>query len=294
MERWVENNLRWVLITPALVLLVFLVVTPTIFLFTVAFREWNPADTAASEWIGFANFITILSDTQFFWNAVKNTGIFIVFAVSIEFALGMSFAVLVDKHIRRLNFVKTILVMPMMLPPIAVAITFRILYQPQFGTLNVMLFQFFGLDPVMWTASMEVARPAIILVDVWENTPFVFLLTLAGLAAQPREPLEAAALDGANGWQKFRDVTWPFLRPLAAIIILFRVIDVSRLFDQVVVLTRGGPANATDTLTYFIYRTGLREFAVGKAAAASILMLFATLAFSAWFITRMQREENPT
>ncbi len=294
MERFIENNLRWLLITPALVVLVFLVVTPTIFLFSVAFQDWNPADTSANEWIGFANFISILSDTQFFWNAVKNTAIFIVFGVTIEFALGVSFAVLVDKHIRRLNFVKTILVMPMMLPPIAVAITFRILYQPQFGTLNVMLFQFFGLDPVMWTASMEIARPAIILVDIWENTPFVFLLTLAGLAAQPREPLEAAALDGANGWQKFRDVTWPYLRPLAAIIILFRVIDVSRLFDQVVVLTRGGPANATDTITYFIYRVGLREFEVGRAAAASILMLAATLLFSAWFIVRMQREESPT
>jgi multiple sugar transport system permease protein len=293
MERWIESNLRWLLIAPALVLLVFLVVTPTIFLFTVAFQEWNPADTSASEWIGLANFVSILSDTQFFWNAVKNTAIFIVFGVAIEFALGMSFAVLVDKHIRRLNFVKTILVMPMMLPPIAVAITFRIIYQPQFGAINVML-GYFDIAPVMWTASMEIARPAIILVDVWENTPFVFLLTLAGLAAQPREPLEAAAMDGANGWQKFRDVTWPFLRPLAAIIILFRVIDVSRLFDQVVVLTRGGPANATDTITYFIYRTGLREFEVGRAAAASILMLLATLAFSAWFITRMQREDSPT
>ena len=293
MERWVESNLRWILITPTLVLLLFLVITPTIFLFTVAFQEWNPTDTTANEWVGLANFAAILSDTQFFWNAVKNTAIFIVAAVTIEFALGMSFAVFVDKYLRRFNFVKTILVMPMMLPPIAVAITFRVLYQPQFGMLNVVL-GYFDIAPVMWTASVDIAKPAIVIVDVWEYTPFVFLLTLAGLAAQPREPLEAAELDGAGGWQRFRDITWPFLRPLAAIIILFRVIDVSRLFDQVVVLTRGGPANATDTITYFIYRTGLREFQVGLAAAASILMLVATLAFSAWFITRMQREENPT
>jgi multiple sugar transport system permease protein len=269
---------------------VFLIVTPTIYLFVVAFQKFNPADVGNPEWVGFANFATVFSN-EFFWNALKNTMIYIVVAVSLEFALGVSFALLVDRYIRRLNFIKTILILPMMLPPVAVAITFRILYQPQFGPLNIMLF-YLGLDPVMWTAEVDMAKPSIILVDIWEYTPFVFLMTLAGLAAQPRAPLEAAEMDGANAWQKFRDVTWPFLRPLAAIIILFRVIDVSRLFDQILVLTRGGPANATDSLTYLIYRTALREFEIGPAAAMSILMLIATAAFSVWFIRRMQIEEN--
>ncbi len=290
MERWVEKNLNWLVLAPTLIVLVFLIVTPTIYLFVVAFQKFNPADVGNPEWVGFANFATVFSN-EFFWNALKNTMIYIVVAVSLEFALGVSFALLVDRYIRRLNFIKTILILPMMLPPVAVAITFRILYQPQFGPLNIMLF-YLGLDPVMWTAEVDMAKPSIILVDIWEYTPFVFLMTLAGLAAQPRAPLEAAEMDGANAWQKFRDVTWPFLRPLAAIIILFRVIDVSRLFDQILVLTRGGPANATDSLTYLIYRTALREFEIGPAAAMSILMLIATAAFSVWFIRRMQIEEN--
>ena len=290
MERWVENNLRWLVLAPTLIVLLFLIVTPTVYLFVVAFQKFNPADIANPEWVGFANFAAVLSN-EFFWNAVKNTLIYIVVAVSLEFALGVSFAMLADRYIQRLNFIKTILILPMMLPPIAVAITFRILYQPQFGPLNIMLFEL-GLDPVMWTAEVDMAKPSIILVDIWEYTPFVFLMTLAGLAAQPREPLEAAEMDGANAWQKFRDVTWPFLRPLAGIIILFRVIDVSRLFDQILVLTRGGPANATDSLTYLIYRTALREFDVGPAAAMSILMLIATAIFSVWFIRRMQVEEH--
>ena len=286
MERWVDNNLRWLVLAPTLIILVFLIVTPTVYLFVVAFQKFNPADISNPEWVGFANFATVFSN-EFFWNALKNTMIYIVVAVSLEFALGVSFALLADRYIRRFNFIKTILILPMMLPPVAVAITFRILYQPQFGPLNIMLF-YLGLDPVMWTAEVDMAKPSIILVDIWEYTPFVFLMTLAGLAAQPREPLEAAEMDGANAWQKFRDVTWPFLRPLAAIIILFRVIDVSRLFDQILVLTRGGPANATDSLTYLIYRTALREFNIGPAAAMSILMLIATAAFSIWFIRRMQ------
>ncbi len=290
MERWVEKNLNWLVLAPTLIVLVFLIVTPTIYLFVVAFQKFNPADVGNPEWVGFANFATVFSN-EFFWNALKNTMIYIVVAVSLEFALGVSFALLVDRYIRRLNFIKTILILPMMLPPVAVAITFRILYQPQFGPLNIMLF-YLGLDPVMWTAEVDMAKPSIILVDIWEYTPFVFLMTLAGLAAQPRAPLEAAEMDGANAWQKFRDVTWPFLRPLAAIIILFRVIDVSRLFDQILVLTRGGPANATDSLTYLIYRTALREFEIGPAAAMSILMLIATAAFSVWFIRRMQIEKN--
>ena len=290
MERWVENNLRWIVLAPTVIVLVVLIVTPTIYLFSVAFQDFNPADTSKNEWVGFANFSAVFAN-EFFWNAAKNTLIYIVLAVTIEFVLGVSLALLVDRYIRRLNFIKTILILPMMLPPVAVAITFRILYEPQFGPLNIILF-YLGLDPVMWTAEVDIAKLSIILVDVWEYTPFVFLMTLAGLAAQPREPLEAAELDGANAWQKFRDITWPFLRPLAAIIILFRVIDVSRLFDQVLVLTRGGPANATDTLTYLIYRTALRQSEVGPAAAMSILMLIATAAFGIWFIRRMQVEEQ--
>ena len=132
---------------------------------------------------------------------------------------------------------------------------------------------------------------SIIFVDIWEWTPFVFLMCLAGLAGLPEEPYEAAELDGANAWQKFRDLTWPFLRPVVTITILLRVMDAFRLFDQVYIMTRGGPASVTETLSHYIYKIAFRFFDIGYAAAVSLFVLFLTVVFSMWFIRRMQFEE---
>lgn len=289
MERWIENNMRWVLLAPAVFILAGLTVFPTIYMFTLAFQKFNPADPSANEFIGLDNFARLLSDDKFH-NALQKTLIFTTSAVAIEFVLGLGFALLADKYIRRFDFIKTILMIPMMLPPIAVAITWKLLYQPQFGVINDILTRL-GFEPVLWTASVNTAMMSIVFVDVWEWTPFIFLMMLAGLAGLPSEPYEAAELDGASAWQKFRDLTWPFLRPVVTITLLLRVMDAFRLFDQVYILTRGGPAGATETLSYYIYKVAFRFFDIGYAAAISLFMLFLTVAFSTWFIKRMQPED---
>ena len=293
MERWVERHLRWVLPAPAVLVLLGLTVFPTIYMFTVSFQKFNPADPSANEFIGLANFARLLSDEKFH-NAVANTLLFTGVAVAVEFGLGLGFALLVDKYVRKLNFIKTVLLVPMMLPPIAVAITWKLLYQPNFGVINDILIRLGLIDagaPLLWTAGVNTAMLSIIIVDIWEWTPFVFLMCLAGLAGLPEEPYEAAELDGATAWQKFRDLTWPFLRPVVTITVLLRVMDAFRLFDQVYILTRGGPASVTETLSYYIYKIAFRFFDIGYAAAVSLFMLFLTIAFSMWFIRRMQLED---
>lgn len=289
MEQWLENNMRWVLLAPAVFVLAGLTLFPTVYMFTLAFQKFNPADPSANEFIGLANFARMLTDDKFL-NALQKTLLFTSGAVSVEFVLGLGFALLADKYIQRLHFIKTILLVPMMLPPIAVAITWKLLYQPQFGVINDILFRL-GIEPVLWTASVDTAMLSIILVDVWEWTPFIFLMMLAGLAGLPSEPYEAAELDGASAWQKFRDLTWPFLRPVVTITLLLRIMDAFRLFDQVYILTRGGPAGATETLSYYIYKVAFRFFDIGYAAAISLFMLFLTVGFSTWFIKRMQTED---
>ncbi len=289
MEQWVERHLRWLLPAPAIIVLLGLTVFPTIFMFTVSFQKFNIADTSANEFVGLANFARLLTDEKFH-NALFNTLLFTGVAVTVEFALGLGFALLIDRYVRKLNFIKTVLMVPMMLPPIAVAITWKLLYQPNFGVLNDILLRL-GLDPVLWTASVDTAMLSIIFVDIWEWTPFVFLMCLAGLAGLPDEPYEAAELDGANAWQKFRDLTWPFLRPVVTITILLRMMDAFRLFDQVYIMTRGGPASVTETLSHYIYKIAFRFFDVGYAAAVSLFVLFLTVVFSMWFIRRMQFEE---
>ena len=285
-ERWIDINRHWVMLAPALIVLVVLVAFPTIYMFTLAFQKFNPADATANEFIGFANFARLFSDEKFH-NALKNTLVFTAVAVTFEFGMGLGFALLVDKHLRRLTFIKTVLLIPMMLPPIAVALNWRLLYQPRFGIINDMLSRI-GIEPILWTSKIQTAMMSLIIVDVWEWTPFVFLMILAGLAGLPREPYEAADLDGANAWQKFRDLTWPFLRPIIAIVVLLRVMDAFRIFDQVFILTRGGPAGATETISLYLYKIAFQFFDIGYASAMSLFVLALTVGLSTIVLLRLK------
>ncbi len=286
MEQWIERHLRFILLAPAVLLLALLTAFPTVYMFKVAFEKFNPADPTANEFVGLDNFVRLFTDDKFH-NALFNTLTFTATAVTAEFLLGLGFALLVDAYVRRLNFIKTILLLPMMLPPIAVAIVWKLMYQPQFGVINDLLSRL-GIEPSLWASGHATAMASLILVDIWEWTPFIFLMCLAGLSGLPEEPYEAAELDGANAWQKFRDLTWPFLRPVIAIALLLRIMDAFRLFDQVFILTRGGPAGATETLSYYIYKVAFRFFDIGYAAAISLFMLFLTIAFATWLINRMK------
>jgi multiple sugar transport system permease protein len=288
-ERWAERHLKYLMLAPAMLLLFVLTLFPTFYMFTLAFQKFDPAVGAENEWNGIDNFIRLATDGDFY-NALFNTALFTTVAVSVEFALGLGLALLLDRTIRSMNFVKTLLMLPMMLPPVAVAITWKLIYQPQFGVLNDLLWRL-GLPTGTWTAGVNTAMLSIIIVDIWEWTPFIFLMMLAGLASLPSEPYEAADLDGAGGWRKFWDLTWPFLRPVIAITVLLRIMDALRLFDQVFILTLGGPASVTETLSLYIYRVAFRFQDVGYAAAISLFVLVATVAFSTWFIKRLKLED---
>ncbi|MCY1296441.1 L-arabinose transport system permease protein AraP [compost metagenome] len=201
--------------------------------------------------------------------------------------LGLGLALLLDRFIRRLTFLKTVLMIPMMLPPIAVAITWKIIYEPQFGVLNEIMFRL-GLPLQAWAGDVNLAMFSIIVADVWQWTPFIFLLMLAGLASLPVEPYEAAALDGASSWRQFWDLTLPFLKPVIAIALLLRVMDALRLFDLVFILTGGGPADRTKVLSLYIYQVAYRFADPGYAAAISLFVLFVTIVLSTWFMKRMR------
>ncbi|HEX2581180.1 MAG TPA: sugar ABC transporter permease [Dongiaceae bacterium] len=288
-EAWVERNLKYIFLAPAVLILLGLTAFPTLYMYAVAFQKYDPADPTNSQWVGLDNFVRLLSDDKFH-NSLWRTLEFTVSAVSVEFLLGLSFALLVDRYVRRLNFVKTILMLPMMLPPISVAIVWKLMYQPDFGIINSFL-RALGLPALQWASGFGTAMLSIVLVDIWEWTPFIFLMCLAGLASMPVEPFEAAEIDGANAWQKFRDLTWPFLRPVIAITLLLRIMDAFRLFDQVFILTLGGPAAATETLSFYIYKVAFRFFDLGYAAAISIFMLVVTMTFSSWLLRRMKLAE---
>lgn len=289
MTDWIDRRLKFVFLVPAMIALVALTAFPTVYMFAAAFVKFDASAPLSSKFAGLDNFIRLLTDDKFH-NALINTLVFSGVAVTLEFLLGLGFALLVDTYIRRANFIKTILILPMMMPTIVVAIAWKLMYQPQFGVINDMLGTF-GIPPLLWAASINTAMLSIIIVDVWEWTPFIFLMCLAGLASLPQEPFEAAELDGASAFQKFRDLTLPFLKPVIVVTLLLRIMDAFRLFDQVFILTVGGPAGATETLSFYLYKVTFRFFDIGYAAAISLFMMFIALQLAGWMLKRTSLDE---
>ncbi len=283
-----DDTLRYLLLAPAVALLLVLTVYPLVFALAAAFQTVN-VRTGARSFVGLGNFIRIATD-RLFWNALKNTAIYTGAGVVVEFILGMALALVLTEKFRGRNLFRTIFLMPMMLPPIVVAIVFKIIYMQQYGVSNWLL-GLVGIRGMLWEAGPKTALASLILVDVWEWTPFMFLILLAGMQAIPTDPYEAARVDGATWWQVLRHITFPLLTPAVLIAVLLRLMDTLRIFDQVFVMTGGGPANATETLSLYVYQVGFRFFDVGYATAMSFILLILTTIISNVFIGRLRAEE---
>ncbi|HEV2717518.1 MAG TPA: sugar ABC transporter permease, partial [Terriglobales bacterium] len=196
-------------------------------------------------------------------------------------------------QVRGRSIFRGLLVVPMMLPPVVVGVVWRLMLNSNFGALNGTL-KGFGIntDRLTWTASPKLAMASVIMVDVWQWTPFIFLVLLAGLQAIPQEPYEAALVDGSNAWQTFRHVTLPLLKPAILIALLLRTMDLLRVFDHIFILTEGGPGFATETLSLYIYRSAFRFSNFGYAAAMSFVLLAITNVISVGYIQLLQTRES--
>jgi multiple sugar transport system permease protein len=269
--RRIPAGLPWVL--PALLVLIALSIYPMIYSVKVSVTDATGALTLA-------NFTRLLQDRVFAVSALQTIALTAV-ALSIEFILGMALALLIDSLARARSLFRASLLVPMLLPPVVAAVAWRLIYNPQFGALNGTL-RWLGLNTaaLTWTSGEKSALPSVILVDIWEWTPFLFLLLSAGLQAIPPEPIEAARIDGAGAWRIFRDVTLPLLKPTILLALLLRAMDLVRIFDQIFILTQGGPGTATETVSLYIYRTAFRFSNFGYAAAMSFVLLAATMLFS--------------
>jgi multiple sugar transport system permease protein len=277
-----------VLLAPALFVLLSLSIYPLIYSISVSFQT----ETAGGiEW-GLKNFTRLLSDS-FFLTALLHTLAFAVSALLIEFSIGLGLALLLNSQIRARGFFRAALLVPMMLPTVVVGIVWRLMLNSNFGAINGTLKRFgLNTEALTWTGSPRLAFLSVIVVDVWQWTPFVFLVLLAGLQAIPQEPYEAALIDGSNRWQTFRHVTLPLLKPAILIALLLRTMDLLRVFDQIFILTEGGPGFATETISLYIYRTAFRFFDFGYAAAMSFVLLALTNVISTIYIRLLQTKET--
>jgi len=279
-----DRTFAYLLLAPTIAVLGALSVYPLIYAIKVSLQ----ADTATGVRWTFSNFSRLASD-HFLLSALSHTFIYCAAALTLEFFLGLGLALLLNGAFRGRTIFRSLLLVPMMLPAVVVGVVWRLMLNPNYGAINGTL-KWFGVntDALTWTASPKLAMVSVILVDVWQWTPFVFLCLLAGLQAIPQEPYEAALIDGSSRWQTFRNITLPLLQPAILIVLLLRTMDLLRVFDQIFILTEGGPGFATETVSLYIYRTAFRFFDFGYAAAISFLLLVITNLVSMVYIRLLQ------
>ena len=282
-----ERTLPLLFIAPAVAVLLALSIYPLIYAIRVSFQATSGEQVVWS----FQNFTRLASD-RFFLEALAHTLVYALVALTFEFVLGLGLAVLMNEALRARSFFRAMLLVPMMLPPVVVGVVWRLMLNSDFGAINGTL-KGVGINTaaLTWTASPKLALASVIAVDIWQWTPFVFLVLLAGLQAIPQEPYEAAVIDGSGTWQTFRHVTLPLLKPAILIALLLRTMDLLRVFDQIFILTEGGPGFATETISLYIYRTAFRFSNFGYAAAMSFVLLIITNIISVFYIRLLQRQE---
>jgi len=266
MTRRLPPGLVWV--APALLVLAALSIYPLLYLIKVSLSD--------ARGFTFEHYTRLFQD-RLFTVAAGQTLFYALAALTLEFFLGLALALLVDSLAHGRALVRVSLLAPMLLPPVVAAVIWRLIYNPEFGVLNGMLRQLgFHTANLTWTSGRTSAMLSVILVDVWQWTPFLFLLLTAGLQSIPSEPLEAARVDGAGYWRTLRDVVLPLLKPTILLALLLRAMDLLRIFDQIFILTQGGPGSATETASLYIYRTAFRFSNFGYAAAMSFVGLVIT------------------
>lgn len=236
--------------------------------------------SSSGQFVGLDNFSRALGNGQLY-EAVKQTGLYAALVLPTEILLGLGLALLVHRTVRSAAIRAAIYVaamIPIVIPQIAIGVVFRLVYAPDYGILNVLLGDT-GHDQILWLSSPPLAMLSVASVDIWQWTPFVYLIMFAGLQTVPSESVEAAQVDGATPWTQFRHIELHYLRPLLLLVLFFRIADVLRVFDHVYVLTGGGPGTTTEFLSLYLYRVAFRFSDLGQASALAVVVMIAMTIF---------------
>jgi multiple sugar transport system permease protein len=285
----------WVLMAPTLIVLFAFGIYP--FLNALYLASQNVVLTrpnAPRFFMGLYQYQAVIQDPEF-WSALSVTVQFTVLAVFLQFWLGLGLALLFQRALRGAGFLRIFILIPMILPPLVAALIWRYMFFPGSGLVTYYagaLTRALGLGEIPFLSDPDIAFYTLVFVDVWMWTPFMFLMMSAGLALIPRQPYEAAEIDGASSWQVFWTITLPLLKPAILIAVIIRLMDAFRTYELIVVMTRGGPGNATTTLNVYLTKTGLEFFDASKAAAISLIMMMTIIVMSLIFIRAMRMRSD--
>lgn len=282
-----ERFMSWLFVSPALAFLLLTSVYPLLYSLRLSFFSWNMSvPNSEPLYIGLRNYTRLFQDPVF-QSSLKTTLIFVSTAVTIEFLLGLGLALLVTTRIRTVGLVRTLLLVPLMMTPVVAGVLWRTLYHSTYGAINYFI-NLVGIPSQTWTGDPDQALAAVITVEIWQQLPVVVFILAAGIQSLPIDFYKAARVDGASGWQIFREITLPLLKPVILVVLLLRIMDAFRIFDVIFTLTFGGPGRVTEVLSILIYKNGLQFFQIGKASAMSWIFLLFIFLLAIFFIREIQ------
>lgn len=275
-------------IAPAVLFLLIVLGYPTLWAIILSLRRYDFA-TGQDFFLGLRNYVQALGDPGFL-HSLRVTLTFWFWSVTLEFGFGLLLALLVSRSPRSTNVLRAVFILPMFVPPVVTAIVWKWMLDPQYGVVNTLLGGL-GIGPIAWLGNVHLALPSLIAIDVWQYTGMLFILLLAGLQSIPSELTDMARVDGATAFQEFMHVTLPLLRPVITVALVLKTMFALRAFDVIFTTTQGGPSDATQTISIYLYKTGFNLFRLGFASALGILLLLLIVVFTALYavVLRPQR-----
>ena len=276
-EAFVERRLALLFPAPAVVAMLAIVAAPVLYIAWLSLYDWSLTSARPMRFVGLDNYVELLTRDGRFRNSVWVTGVFTVISVALQMALGMGIALLLNRNFRGKTVARTAIMLPMIATPAAMALVWRVMFNPQLGVLNELM-RIVGHPGFLWVAHPSTALASLIATEVLRETPMTVIILLAGLQSLPLEPYEAARIDGASRWQAFRHITLPLLRSSIMVALIFRAIFTLKVFDVIYVITQGGPAGSTENFPIFAYLQAFSYWRMGYAAATAMLFFLLVLA----------------
>lgn len=281
-----DKILSWAFLFPVIIILLLVAFIPLGYGFIFSFYSYKlNMPSIPMAFVGFQNYIEIFSD-ELFLQSLKNNIVFAILSVSIEMILGIVIAMLLSDDNKLSRIMTTILLVPMIIAPVATGTLWRMMLDRTYGIINYLL-SFLGIPAISWLSDHSLAIYTIILVDIWQFTPYVAILILSSIKAIPRSFMDSARVDGASPWRLFRSIVLPITAPVIIVVMMIRFIDAFKVFDTIFVMTQGGPGNATEMLPTYIYRQGIKFFRVGYSSSTAILFVV-TMFMVTWGFNRLR------
>jgi multiple sugar transport system permease protein len=288
-----DDWLKRILLAPAMLIILALVIYPTLWAVVLSFTNFSIMKNLPPKFIGLQNYSQLLHDPKI-WARFAFTGKFLIVAVIIELVIGFAIAYFLHSRFRNQGILVTLLLLPMMLSPVIVGLFWKYMLSPNWGIVNYLLTHFFHTGEILWLTTDHWGFWAIVIVDAWMWTPFMMLLSLAGLSAVPEYLYESAQVDRASKWYIFSRITLPLAAPLIILAIVFRTIDAFKTVDVVWVLTAGGPGSATETISFTLYRLAFAFYKTGPASALAVIMLVTVIGMSNILIKALNNAHEAT